>query len=95
MFWILVVGLLALDLIVACGGGEGPTQPPVSPPTQSGAELLEGHCSTCHTLDQVQRASKTQAEWETSVIRMIGLGAELTEYEAQLLIEHLAETYGP
>jgi hypothetical protein len=41
------------------------------------------------------RASKTQAEWEATVARMRGKGAVLTDAEVQVLIEYLAETYGP
>ncbi len=95
MFWILVVGLLVLDLVIACGGGEEPTQPAISPPTQNGAELLQQRCSAHHTLDRVERASKSQAEWEATVERMTGKGAELTDDEAQTLIEYLVENYGP
>jgi hypothetical protein len=43
----------------------------------------------------VEAASKSQAEWETTVKRMRGKGAELTDAEAQTLVEFLAETYGP
>lgn len=94
-FSILFVGLLLMALVIACGGGEEPTQVPPAPPTVSGAELLQGRCAECHTLDRVEAASKTQAEWEATVARMRGKGAELTDDEAQTLVEYLVENYGP
>ena len=68
---------------------------PTSPSTASGAELLRERCTACHTLDRVQRASKTEAEWEATVERMRGKWDELTAQEAQTLIEYLVENYGP
>jgi hypothetical protein len=49
----------------------------------------------CHDLGRVEAASKTQAEWEATVARMRGNGAQLTDAEAQTLVEFLAETHGP
>ncbi|NIN67245.1 MAG: hypothetical protein GTO63_21615 [Anaerolineae bacterium] len=99
LFSIFVAAFVLLALIAACGGGEEPTPPPSSPSTPpqlaSGAELLKARCTRCHTLDRVMAASKTQAEWEATVARMRGKGAEVTDEEAQILIEYLAETYGP
>ncbi|TKJ28997.1 MAG: hypothetical protein CEE40_09980 [Chloroflexi bacterium B3_Chlor] len=94
-FSILFASLVVLALAVACGGQEQPSE--VSPPssTASGAELLQERCTRCHTLDRVRASSKTEAEWEATVGRMRGKGAELTDAEAQTLIEYLAEAYGP
>ncbi len=104
---ILLLFLVAASLAVACAGEEQapqpsapiatPEEPPASgpPPTLGGAELLEQRCTRCHGLDLVEAASKTAEEWETTVERMRAKGAELTDEEAQILIEYLAETYGP
>ena len=94
-FLILFASLVILALAVACGGGEERTEVPPSSSTTSGAELLQDRCTRCHTLDRVRASSKTQAEWEATVARMRGKGAELTDAEAQTLIEHVAVTYGP
>lgn len=94
----LVVGLVIVCLAVACGGAqEEPAAPPAEEPgvDLSGEELLQARCTQCHGLDRVEAASKTEAEWEDTVERMIGLGAELTDAETQTLVEYLAETYGP
>jgi mono/diheme cytochrome c family protein len=96
----LIVGVVLMGLAVACGsGGEEPPAPPpegeTTSPELDGEELLEARCTGCHGLDLVQAASKSEAEWTSTVDRMIGKGADLTEAEAQALVEYLAETHGP
>jgi hypothetical protein len=90
--WICLSGLVIMALIVACGGGEGPA--PESP-TAGGEDLLEARCTKCHDLEPVQAEGRTLDEWEEEVEHMRELGAELTDAEAQTLVEYLAETYGP
>jgi cytochrome c5 len=68
---------------------------PAPPAELGGEELLQARCTRCHGLDRVQAAAKTQADWEATVERMRAKGAELTDAEAQLLVEYLAETYAP
>jgi cytochrome c5 len=84
---------------------EEPTAPPTEvpqeePPTEpspagDGAALLEERCTVCHGLDRTTSARKTREEWEQTVVRMVGKGAELNEAEQEILIAYLAETYGP
>jgi cytochrome c5 len=102
LFLILFLSLLASSVAVACAGGGEPAEPtpaetlaPSPAPSVSGPELLQDRCTQCHSLDRVTAASKTQAEWEATVARMRDKGAELTDEEAQILTEYLAETYGP
>jgi hypothetical protein len=88
----LIVGVVLMGLAVACGsGGEEPPAPPpegeTTSPELDGEELLEARCTGCHGL--------SEAEWTSTVDRMIGKGADLTEAEAQALVEYLAETHGP
>lgn len=95
----IVFGLLLLSLVlgsVACGSAQqsAPTPPAPTAAQPDGASLLQARCTRCHTLDRVQQASKSAAEWETTVARMRGKGAQLSDAEAQTLIRHLAETYG-
>jgi cytochrome c5 len=85
--------------------GEEPTAPPTEvpqeePPTEpspagDGAALLEERCTVCHGLDRTTSARKTREEWEQTVVRMVGKGAELNEEEQEILIAYLTETYGP
>ena len=104
-FSVFLLGLALVYLLVACGGGgEGPPVPPPAemtpgggegPAAHTGEELLEARCTRCHNLDRVKAASKTLDEWTATVGRMRGKGADLTDAEAETLLEYLAETYGP
>jgi len=70
-------------------------EPATELPDAEGEVLLEQRCTVCHTLDRVERAQKTREEWVTTVERMIGLGAQLSESEKTVLVDYLTETYGP
>jgi hypothetical protein len=60
-----------------------------------GAALLEERCTVCHTLDLVKRAAKTAEDWQATVDRMKGKGAQLNDEEIRILVEYLAATYKP
>ena len=70
-------------------------EPTAQPPAGDGAALLEERCTVCHGVERTTQAQKTHDEWEQTVTRMVGQGAELTEDEQATLIEYLAATYGP
>jgi cytochrome c5 len=96
---LIVVGAVLLALSVACGGGA--EEPPAPPPAQestgdlSGEELVEARCTRCHGSETTTGAAKTAQRWESTVDRMIAKGAELTDAEAQVLVDYLTENYGP
>ena len=100
---LIVVGLVILSVLAACGSGSAePTQAPLpdtavpeQAPAQDGAMLLEARCATCHSADRVGQVTKTRDEWDQSVTRMINKGAQLTEAEQAVLVDYLTETYGP
>lgn len=94
VFTLLFVALLAM----ACGGQEPTKAQPTTAvaataPIADGAALLQARCTICHSLDRVKQARKTLAEWETTVKRMKGKGANLNDQEVQALAQYLAETY--
>jgi mono/diheme cytochrome c family protein len=90
----ILLGLVALAVLVACGAGAGPAEDtPIAGP--SGEGLVQDRCTVCHGLERTTSASKTQQEWEATVEEMRGLGAELTDAEAQTLVDYLAQEYGP
>ena len=68
--------------------------PPTEAPALDGAALLESRCTACHNLDRVKQAKKTQAQWESTVNRMIQKGAQLTDAEKAILLQYLAQTFG-
>jgi hypothetical protein len=56
---------------------------------------LQERCTACHSLSRVTQAQKTREQWEQTVVRMVGKGAQLNADERAALIKYLAETYGP
>lgn len=86
---VLVGGLIA-------GCGQQPTEvPEAQGPTLSGLALLNDRCTECHTLERVDSASMAREQWSATVEDMIGRGAELNDREKEVLVDYLAETYGP
>ena len=82
--WILVVALGALVVVSAISGCS--SEPP--------AQLVEERCVGCHALSIVENSHKSPEEWETTVTRMVQLGAKLTDQQAEAVIAYLSETYG-
>jgi cytochrome c5 len=101
---ILTMTLLVLllgSLLAACGGAKDEAAVPTkeqgeaAPVTLDGKTLLEERCAECHDLGQVERARKTEEGWKATVQRMVGKGAQLSQAEQEVVVQYLAETYGP
>jgi mono/diheme cytochrome c family protein len=95
-----LVLLLSAGLLLACGSETTDTpqaeEPETAPEEKADGEaLLQERCTSCHGLDRTTSATKTREEWEKTVTRMVQKGAELNEQEMSILIDYLAETYGP
>ncbi|MBL7032049.1 MAG: hypothetical protein ISR97_02575 [Nitrospira sp.] len=58
------------------------------------ASLYETKCSVCHALERSQSKSKSEKSWRKTVLRMKKNGAPITDEEAEIIIRHLADTYG-
>ncbi len=72
------------------------TQPPTQAPVISAAQnLFEFACSECHPLDWPTSKRMNLTKWQSKVNDMVARGASLTDEEAALVAEYLAETYGP
>lgn len=105
-----VIIFLTLVISVAMLGcmSEEQTAPPsqvttTPPPTTSappmtnaveGKSLFEIKCSLCHSLNRPASKSKSYDGWLSTVHRMIGNGAPLTDEEAEIIAAYLAQTYG-
>jgi major membrane immunogen (membrane-anchored lipoprotein) len=88
----LIVGVVvALILILSACGADDAGMDNVP----DGETLLQNRCDECHDLQRVTDSQKTEAEWEETVERMIQQGAELNEEEKEVLVDYLAENYGP
>ena len=60
---------------------------------QQGAKILDLRCTGCHGLNIIKKESKSAAEWEQTVGRMIRIGARVTQDEKGILIEYLGQTF--
>jgi cytochrome c5 len=87
------VALVSAALLAGCSGSSS-TQSglPASSDTKldAGRVLVESKCKMCHTLDRIKAATHDQAGWESTVARMRGKGAVLTDAEAQSVIKYLS-----
>ena len=57
--------------------------------------LFEKNCSRCHTIERPMSKKKTKEAWKTTVMRMKNVnGCPITDDEAMIIIDYLAENYG-
>ena len=93
---LVIVLVVIVGVLAACGTSEPETTPGAGEPPAApidGEALLQDRCASCHGLDLVEQAQKTEAEWTQTVERMVVKGARLNAEEKAALIEYLAETY--
>ena len=58
--------------------------------------LFEKNCSRCHTIERPKSKKKTKEALNTTVMRMKNVnGCPITDDEAKMIIDYLAENYGP
>ena len=95
---VLIVGALVLS---ACSGQTAtPSEPvqetPAAPSDTNGAAASEGEelaktkCTMCHTYDRIEQASKSSAEWESTIDRMVDHGLVVSDEERAAITEYLA-----
>jgi glyoxylase-like metal-dependent hydrolase (beta-lactamase superfamily II) len=66
----------------------------VSPEDAPLQAMLESTCTACHTLDRVNNKKGDKDAWTTTVTRMMGKGAGLSDQDAPRFIDFLARTRG-
>ncbi|QKT04676.1 hypothetical protein HUS23_13080 [Ectothiorhodospiraceae bacterium 2226] len=83
-------------------GGEGAGEEQVAQAEEGAADeanpqrLFEQHCSVCHTLDLPRSQRLNLQTWRDVVDDMVDFGMTwVSEEEQELIIEYLAENYGP
>jgi len=62
---------------------------------QDGETIVTGKCTACHTAERIRTAAKTKSGWEQQVDKEIDRGAQLSGEERKVVIDWLAENYGP
>jgi hypothetical protein len=88
--WGTTLLFLALGLLLAACAG---SQEPGAGGDLDGQALVEERCTVCHNLQTVTGANKSADAWQSTVERMIGNGAKLTDVEKDAVVEYLTEAY--
>ena len=84
---LIIIVIVSLSIVLsACAPGTQSS-------TVDAKALTEAKCSTCHSIDRVKNANKTQSEWSSVVLRMVGQGLDVTDAEKEAIVTYLAETY--
>jgi hypothetical protein len=52
-------------------------------------------CTACHTLERVREQRLGKEEWRRLIAGMLSEGVPLTDEETDLLVDYLAENFGP
>ena len=52
-------------------------------------------CTACHTLERVRNQRLGKEEWRHLIAGMLSEGVPLTDEETTLLVDYLAENFGP
>jgi mono/diheme cytochrome c family protein len=52
-------------------------------------------CTACHTLERVRSQRLGKEEWRQLIAGMLSEGVPLTDEETSLLVDYLAENFGP
>ncbi|MEP7355388.1 MAG: photosynthetic reaction center cytochrome c subunit family protein [Acidobacteriota bacterium] len=63
-------------------------------PDAVAATIVNTVCASCHALDRVNNKKADSNGWTTTVTRMKGLGADLTDQQVPLVVEYLGRNAG-
>ena len=64
-------------------------------PAGEGKAIADSACLSCHSSDMVRQQRLTEKQWNASVAKMIGWGAEVPESRRDALIAYLVKNFGP
>ena len=75
---------------------QAPDAAPVAPtgPDAVATNLVNTVCAACHSLDRVKNKTADKDGWTTTVTRMKGLGANLTDEQVPVVAEFLTRAAG-
>jgi hypothetical protein len=93
--WRLLATLLIAALLIttsitpAFASGDGEAK------KQKARGLFVDACTACHTLERVRIQRLGKEEWRHLIAGMLSEGVPLTDDETALLVDYLAENFGP
>ena len=85
--------LLSVALVILGQAPEG-AAPAFKGPDAVAANLVNTACAGCHSLDRVKNKVADKDGWTTTVARMKGAGANLTDEQVPVVVEFLTRAAG-
>ncbi len=86
----LLLSALALTVVLALSGQDGPNLP-----DGEGKDLVTGYCMGCHGLEQVVAYKGTEEDWAGLVYTMRQRGLDVTPEENEQIVAYLAKSFPP
>ena len=83
--------LLFLALVILAQAPDG-APPAFKGPDAVAASLVNTACASCHSLDRVKNKTADKDGWTTTVARMKGAGANLTDEQVPVVAEFLSRS---
>jgi hypothetical protein len=80
---------VALGILAQAPEGGIPAGKAPAGPDAVAANIVNTVCASCHTLDRVKNKMGDSDAWTTTVTRMAGKGADLTDAQVALVVEYL------
>ncbi len=58
-----------------------------------GESLFKNKCGSCHSINKSKSKAKSEKDWRSTVMRMVGHGADLSRQEIDLVVSYLSQNY--
>ncbi len=84
-----VLVFVALVILAQAPDGAPPAAKAPAGPDAVAANLVNTVCASCHSLDRVKNKMGDSDAWTTTVTRMQGKGADLTDAQVPVVVEYL------
>ncbi len=94
------IALIAVPAFSAPRQAANPSAPANSADVSSlpdgpGKQIIQKNCVSCHGVSNITSKRGTEDDWSNTVSNMIGKGADISDDDADTLIQYLAAHFGP
>ena len=87
--------------LISAGGVAAESHPPAATsnagpalPPGPGHDEVAAKCTACHRVTQIIDRRMSEDDWSTTIDRMIGLGAKVTEDDRPVVLAYLNANFG-
>jgi competence protein ComEA len=64
-------------------------------PPGPGRDLTVQLCGKCHSPERATALHQSERQWDGTIVKMIGLGAQGTDEQFETVVEYLTKNFGP